>query len=244
MSLRRFDGSSFNFWKEQMQDYLIVKGQIDPIENESAPEIYIANEWQKLDRIVRATIRMHLSESVYFTVQSCTTTFELWKKLSETYEKKVASTKMYLIRRLYNLRMKDSDSVQAHLNKYEILSSQISSQGTTIEDELRAMILMSSLPSSWETFVTTVCNASTTAIKYSEVTSAILIEAARRKSFTKDSAEEAYVVQGLTDRSNNQGRSSSRPPNNQRSRSKSRETRICIYSKKPGHMKADYQLLR
>ena len=38
------------------------KGQIDPIENEIAPEIYKANEWQKLDRIVRATIRMHLSE--------------------------------------------------------------------------------------------------------------------------------------------------------------------------------------
>ena len=57
-----------------------------------APEIYKANEWQKLDRIVRATIRMHLLESVYFTVQSCETAFELWKKLSETYEKKVAST--------------------------------------------------------------------------------------------------------------------------------------------------------
>ena len=82
--------------------------------------------------------------------------------------------KMHLIRRLYNLWMKDSDSVQAHLKEYESLSSQISSQGTTIENELRAMILMSSLPSSWETFATTVCNASTTAIKYSEVTSAIL----------------------------------------------------------------------
>ena len=137
---------------------------------------------------------MHLSESVYFTVQSCTTAFELWKTLSETYEKKVASTKMYLIRHLYNLRMKESDSVQTHLNEYESLSSQISSQGTTIEDELRAMILMNSLPSSWETVVTTVCNASTIAIKYSEVTSAILTEAARRKSFTKDSTEEAYVA--------------------------------------------------
>ena len=82
---------------------------------------------------------MHLSESVYFTVQSWTTAFELWKKLSETYEKKVASTKMYLIRRLYNLRMKDSDAVQAHLNEYESLRSQISSQGTIIEDELRAI---------------------------------------------------------------------------------------------------------
>ena len=82
MSLRRFDGSNFNFWKEQMQDYLIVKGQIDPIENEVAPEIYKSNEWQKLDRIVRAMIRMHLSESVYFTVQSCTTAFEPTKRRS------------------------------------------------------------------------------------------------------------------------------------------------------------------
>ena len=92
-----------------MQDYLIVKGQIDPIENENPPEAYKANEWLKLDRIVRAMIQMHL------------TTCELWKALSNTYEKKLVATKMYLIRRLYNLWMKESDSVQAHL------SSQISS---------------------------------------------------------------------------------------------------------------------
>ena len=115
-------------------------------------------------------------------------------------EKKVAATKIYLIRRLYNMRMKESNSVQTHLNEYESLSSQISAERTTIEDELRAMLLMSSLPSSWETFVTTMCNASTTAVKYSEVTSPILTEAAWRKSSAKDSVDEAYVVQGSTDR--------------------------------------------
>ena len=72
-----------------------------------------------------------------------------------------------------------------------------------------------------------------TAIKHSEVTSAILTEAARRKSFTKDSAEEVYVVQGSTDQSNNRG-----------SRSKSRDNRICNYCKKPGHIKADCQTLK
>ena len=95
--------------------------------------------------------------------------------------------------------MKESDLVHTHLNEYQSLSSQISVQGMTIEDELRAMLLMSSLPSSWETYVTTVCNASTTAVKYPEVTSTILNEAARRKSFAKNSADEAYVVQGSTD---------------------------------------------
>ena len=57
MSLRRFDG------KEQMQDYLTVKGQIDPIENENAPEIYKANEWQNLDKIMHNSFRT-LDETV------------------------------------------------------------------------------------------------------------------------------------------------------------------------------------
>ena len=146
MSLRKFDGSNFNFWKEHMQDYLIVKGQIDPIETENPQEGYKPNEWQKLGRIVRATIRMHLSESMYFTVQSCLTTFQLWKTLLDTYEKKIAVIKIYLMRRLYNLRMKESDSVRTHVNEYESLNSQTSAWGTPIKDELRTMLFMSSLP--------------------------------------------------------------------------------------------------
>ena len=102
-----------------MQDYLIVKGHIDPIEIENPPKGYQPNEWQKLDRIGRATIRMHLSELVYFTVQSCSTTFELLKTLSDTYEKKVTATNIFLIRHLYILQMKESESVQTHLNEYE-----------------------------------------------------------------------------------------------------------------------------
>ena len=94
-----------------MHDYLIVKGQIDPIENEDPLEGHKALEWEKLNRIIRATIQMHLSESVYFMVQSCSTTFQLWKTLSDTYEKKVAATKIYLIQCLYNLWMKESDLV-------------------------------------------------------------------------------------------------------------------------------------
>jgi hypothetical protein len=68
MSIRKFDGTNFNFWKEQMHDYLIVRGQIDPIEHDTAPAAYKPEFWTKLDRVVRATIRMHLSESVYCTV--------------------------------------------------------------------------------------------------------------------------------------------------------------------------------
>jgi hypothetical protein len=51
-----------------MQDYLIARGYIDPIEHDMAPATYKPEVWVKLDRVARAMIRMHLSESVYFTV--------------------------------------------------------------------------------------------------------------------------------------------------------------------------------
>jgi hypothetical protein len=40
MSLRKFDGTNFNFWKEQIQDYLIVCGLINPIGNDEVPTTY------------------------------------------------------------------------------------------------------------------------------------------------------------------------------------------------------------
>jgi hypothetical protein len=170
MSIRKFGGTNFNFWKEQMQDYLIVRGQIDPIEHDTAPTTYKPKVWTKLDRVVRATIRMHLSKSVYYTVQSCMIAKELWKTLSDTYEKKFAAMRIYRIRRLYNLRIKESDSITAHLNDYEGIISQLSTQGMTIDDKLKALLLMSSLPLAWETFVTTVCNASTMAVMSRQTT--------------------------------------------------------------------------
>ena len=78
---------------------------------------------------------MHLSKSVYYTVQSYITAHALWQTLLSTYEKKETAMKIYLIRRLYNFWMKESDSVTAHLSAYEILIAQLSSQGMKIGEE-------------------------------------------------------------------------------------------------------------
>ena len=103
---------------------------------------------------------------------------------------KIATTKIYLIRSLYNLQMEESDLDQAHLNEYESINSQISGQGMTIDDELMALLLMSSVPPLWETFGTTMCNVSSASLKYSKITSSILMEATQRKSFVHNSASE------------------------------------------------------
>ena len=58
-----------------------------------------------------STIRLHLADNVYFTVLDCDSTEKVWTKLCSTYEKETASNKVYLMRNIYDLRMKDNDSV-------------------------------------------------------------------------------------------------------------------------------------
>ena len=63
-----------------------------------------------------STFRVHLANSVYFTVLDNKNSKELWKTLCNTYEKETAANKVFLMRKLYDLRMKVTDSVASHLN--------------------------------------------------------------------------------------------------------------------------------
>jgi hypothetical protein len=81
-------------------------------------------------------------------------------------------------------------------------------------------------------------------MKYSETTSSILSEDARRKTFVQNSSSEAYTVQSTGDQQQHRGISSSRGPNTTRNRSKSKGSLTCNYFKKPRHIKANCRALK
>ena len=61
------------------------------------------DDWNELDALAKSTIRLHLVESLYFTVVNEQTTEDLWKKLCVTYEKETTSNKVSLMKRLFEL---------------------------------------------------------------------------------------------------------------------------------------------
>ena len=118
--INKFDGTNF-------QLVVVQKKQKLPI-------IYVAHteemnltqfQWEELDELCRSTIRLHLAESVYFSVLECDTTYALWQKLCNTYEKATASNKVFMMRKLFNIRMKESASVASHINDFDSLFVQI-----------------------------------------------------------------------------------------------------------------------
>ena len=94
-NIRKFDGTNFSMWKEQIKDILVHKKQLNPISGPNAkPVDMLEEDGAELDALAKSTITLHLAESVYFTVVSETTSFNLWKKLCSTYKKETASNKV------------------------------------------------------------------------------------------------------------------------------------------------------
>ena len=70
--------------------------------------------------------------------------------------------KLILRKNLYNLRMKDGDSVTEHLNAFNTVVSQLSSVDIKISDEDKCIILLCSLPDSWDCLVIEIGSNTTT----------------------------------------------------------------------------------
>ena len=57
------------------------------------------------------------------------------------------------------MKYKDGLSVAEHLKIFLNIINQLATMNMTIEDELQSLLLLGSLPNSWETFVVSVSNS-------------------------------------------------------------------------------------
>jgi len=76
--------------------------------------------------------------------------------LSNMYEKPSAANKVFMIRELVNTRMKEDSSVIEHINKTNSILARLMSVGIKFDDQVQALLLLSSLPDSWSGTVTAV----------------------------------------------------------------------------------------
>ena len=86
------------------------------------------------------------------------------------------------MKKLFNLKMVESESVTEYLNELNTLTSLLESIEINFDDEIGALILLSSLPEAWDSLVMAVSNScETETLKFDNVVSIFLSEEARRK---------------------------------------------------------------
>ena len=73
-------------------------------------------EWEKIERKERSMIRICLAYLVLLNVSGEDSTKKMWDKLGILYQSKYLVNKLFLIKKLYLLRMSDGNSGTDHLN--------------------------------------------------------------------------------------------------------------------------------
>ena len=87
----------------QIEDYLYEKKLHLPLLGTKL-ETMKDEDWNLLDRQVLGVIRLTLSRSVAHNIVKEKTIVDLMKALSSMYEKSSANNKVYLIKKLFNLK--------------------------------------------------------------------------------------------------------------------------------------------
>eukprot|EP00253_Pinus_taeda_P008404 PITA_08404 len=128
------------------------------------------------------------------------TTKALWDKLGTLYQSKSLVNKLFLQKKLYNLRMKDGDSVTEHLNAFNTVVSQLASVDIKISDEDKCINLLCSLLDSWDSLVITV-GSNATALQFDEIVLALLTEQMRWKNMESQNGD-ALSKYGVAERMN------------------------------------------
>jgi hypothetical protein len=109
--------------------------------------------------------------------------------LESLYERKTAQNKAFAIRKLTHLKLKEGRSVVEHLSEFQDLVNQLTRMNLMEDDELQALLLLSSLPDSWETLVVSLSNSAPNGVlQLAMVKDSLFNEETRRKDMGKDDA--------------------------------------------------------
>lgn len=230
------NGPNYDLWKSKMEDLLYVKNFHQPVFGTEKPNDKSDDDWTLLHRQVCGYIRQWVDDNVLNHIIGETHARTLWIKLEQLYARKTGNNKMFLIKQLLALKYTDGTSMTDHLNNFQGIMNQLSSMGIKFDEEVQGLLLLGSLPDSWEILRMSLSNSAPDGVISMDLAkSSVLNEEMRRKSQGTSTTHSDVLV------SESRGRSKSRGPKGRdQSRSKSRgkyKNIECHHCGQKGHVK-------
>lgn len=156
---------NYDTWKIQAEALLIkndtwgyVAGEIQApnlggLEGNQLAEAEAAHKaWSMADRKAKADLILSIQPSELKQVQNCTTSNEVWKKLETIYASKGPARKVSLLKRLTRHTMQEGDNLRDHIAGFFDAADKLQKMDIEINQELLAMMLLDSLPGSYDNF--------------------------------------------------------------------------------------------
>ncbi|KAH9783016.1 hypothetical protein KPL71_009155 [Citrus sinensis] len=154
IDVEKFDGKiNFGMWRREVMDALI---QIDlDVVLKNKRHLYDEEIWDRMNEKACGQIRSCLTKEVKYLVKDEECAVTLWRTLEEKYLVKSPENCLHAMSQVYGFRMQPGVSMQDHVSRFEKLLADLKNLDENIKDEVKAMILLHSLPEEYSHFMTT-----------------------------------------------------------------------------------------
>ncbi|GJX69906.1 retrovirus-related pol polyprotein from transposon TNT 1-94 [Tanacetum coccineum] len=182
---------------------------------------------------IRALLIQHGCEAALEVLREVTvetTAAGVWSKLKALYMTKSLVNKLYLKKKLYTFYMLVGRKIFEHINEFNKIVLDLANIEVKFEDEDLALLLLTSLPASYEHFVDTMLYGRE-ALNLKEVMATLNSKEIKERSKANGDDGEGLYVRGRTDRKDSH-------QSKGKSRSKSQGGRLkCYICQSDDHMK-------
>lgn len=236
--ITKFDGTDFQTWKFEITQLLVAHGLEDIVDGtrgrpggaagDATVKAWIKDNAKAMSLISTAIERKQLRGLI-----TCATARDMWTTLSGIYEHKSASSKLLLLQRFHEYRMKPEDSVIQHVASVQNLASQLKDAGQELaEVEIMAKVL-GSLPHKYNTLITAWDSVPTEDQKIGVLLERLIKE--ENRMTIEGEATSAFSVVSVSGK--NRGFSGNKEKrNNRQSENRAKSKVECFYCKKKGHI--------
>ncbi|KAH9803501.1 hypothetical protein KPL71_001790 [Citrus sinensis] len=238
IDLEKFTGQNdFNMWNK-IEALLITQGLGNAIEPDFKKEglegssSTTPKQAVEIDKKARSTIIFSLGDSVIREVAKERTVAGLWTKLENLYMTKSLANRLYIKKKMFSLRMMEGSSLDEHIDEFNKVCDALETINEGLSDESKALLLISSLPKSYEHFVDALLYGRQT-LSLEEVKSALGTKKLKDKQEKADSESgEGLMARGRPEKREGKWK--------KQGRSKSKHKQLkCLHCHKEGHFKRD-----
>ena len=236
--VEKFTGhNDFNLWKLKMMALLESQGLESALEEPSSTSDKSSTskldmDLETINRKARSEIILSLGDEVLREVGAEKSALGLWKRLDELYMTKSLANRLYLKKNLFGLSLVEGGSLNEHIDSFNKAVIDLETVDVKISDEDKAILLLSSLPKSYEHFVDTLLYGRES-LTMKDVRAALNSKVLVKKSEQQQQNSAAVLVaRGRAESRESKVRNSSRS----KSRGKSKK---CYFCKKEGHFRRD-----
>jgi hypothetical protein len=135
----------------------------------------------KKKRRLFALLCEHLTDAQLAHIQYCDNVISAWEAFCGVHEAKKIGNKLFLQKRFFSIKMQEGDDMLVHINMVKALTNQLCSIEMNITDEDVYMVLLMSLPPSFDNLITSLESMSTKDVNLQFIVARLLHKMSKRK---------------------------------------------------------------